>query len=179
MLYVIFFLFQRNSYQAVVITDGVQSYTVFTYNCNMLEWSGLADQAVIGVNVGFGIEGDFPPFQNHPLSGLEQVTMVACTNQDRGIDWVDVIYKIGNVSANELQRNRSLCMAAYLQDIEIFGVEFPELSPCPCSESQAKLDPTYTLNTMSSRSAVCYFTASIFIKDTEAQECCYSTQGDL
>lgn len=143
----------------------------------MLEWSGLFEHAVIGVNVGLGIEGDFAPFQNHPLSGFREVTMVACTNQDRGVNWVDLIFKIGDVTGDELQRNRSRCMAAYLQDIERFGNEFLQQNPCPCTESQASLDPGYTLNKMSSRSSVCYFTSSILVKDG-AQECCYSTQSD-
>eukprot|EP00731_Ephydatia_muelleri_P005385 Em0002g1561a len=30
---------KTNTYQAIIITDGIQSYTVFTYQCGSLEWS--------------------------------------------------------------------------------------------------------------------------------------------
>lgn len=172
------------------MTDGVRSFAVFTYNCNRLQWSGLFGQeAVIGVNVGVGIDGDFRPFENHPLSGLPQSTMVACTNVENGIEWSDVIYKIGDVTSDQQQQNRAECMSMYRQDIERFGPvsEFPnsklsnQLS-CPCSLFQAAVDFRFRFNFLlpSGRSSetFCYFNRFIQLVSQRfvVQECCYSTQ---
>ena len=165
------------------MTDGEQSFAIFTYNCNQLQWSGLFERhAVIGVNIGLGIEGDFPPFQNHPLSGIPEVTMVACANQDNGIEWSDLIYKIGDVGGDELQRNRSACMSMYLQDIQQFGevFSFPSVRACPCSVFQAFRDRRFFFNRMNSpgRSSLCLFQTFPFDFPGPVQECCYSLQPD-
>lgn len=39
-----------NTFQAVVITDGFQSYTVFTYACGLLQWN--TDNTAIGYSAG-------------------------------------------------------------------------------------------------------------------------------
>lgn len=160
-----------------MITDGEQSFAVFTYNCNMLQWSGLFEHAVIGVNVGSGVEGNFPSFQNHPLSGRPDITMVACTNQDRGIEWSDLIYKIGDVSDDALQQSRSECVTMYLRDIALFGNEFPVAQPCPCSIFQASFDQRFTV-IRSSTSVECYVQRFLF-QNGLTQECCYSVLDDM
>lgn len=52
------FLPQRNTYQALIITDGGLAFAVFTYRCGSLEWfSGAlfsAFQSVVGINDGNG-----------------------------------------------------------------------------------------------------------------------------
>jgi hypothetical protein len=164
---------QTNSFQCVVVTDGQQTFVVFTYNSNMLEWSGPVDHAVIGVNVGTGIQGNFPPFQNHPLSGLTAVPMIANLNLGRGIEWTDIIYKIGDVSQNELDRNRAECLAIYNQDIERFGRDVLQAQqPCPCSVSQAFRDQRFVISPNQLRPlTVCYIER---FRSFEVQECCYS-----
>ena len=160
------------------MTDGEQSFAVFTYNCNMLQWSGLFEHAVIGTNTGSGIEGNFPSFQNHPLSSLPQATMVACANMDRGIQWTDVIYKIGDVSGDVLERNRAECVAMYLQDIQRFQERLQFGQPCPCSFFQAFRDTRFRLNRFSDESYLCYvqrFPTSF----GQAQECCYSAERGI
>ena len=163
-----------------MVTDGQQTFVVFTYNCNMLQWSGRPSaNAVIGVNVRVGVEGNFPPFQNHPLSGRSQVPMVACLNIDRGIEWSDIIYKIGDVSQNELDRNRSECIAMYNRDIQLFGSELvsPSFRSCPCTIFQAFFDRRFRINFnfgrfISGTPSFCYFQLFAFGR---IQECCYST----
>ena len=158
-----------------MVTDGEQSFAVFTYNCNMLQWSGLPEHAVIGTNTGSGVEGNFPAFQNHPLSSLPEATMVACTNLNRGIQWSDVIYKIGDVSADVLQRNRAECVAMYLQDIERFKEKFPIGLPCPCSSRQAFFDRRFRFLYID-LSSICYVQRFPNFMDTAAQKCCYSLE---
>lgn len=179
---------QTNSFQGVVVTDGQQTFVVFTYNRNMLEWSGRPfAHAVIGVNVGTGIQSNFPPFQNHPLSGSPEVPMVANLNLDRGVEWADIIYKIGDVSQNELDRSRSACVAMYAQDIRQFGPStvLPAPQPCPCSWFQVIRDqrfiPNFSPNRFRTfsfnlqRPSICYFQLFGF---GSIQECCYSFSFD-
>ena len=157
-----------------MVTDGQQTFVVFTFNLNMLEWSGRSgEHAVIGVNVGVGVPSNFPPFQNHPLSGRPEVPMVANLNLNHGIEWTDIIYKIGDVSQNVLDGNRAACVELYNQDIEQFEREvLPAQQPCPCSASQASLDQRFTVSPNQSRPlSVCYVER---LRVLEVQECCYS-----
>lgn len=39
----------ENTYQAIFITDGTYTYTIFTYDCNLMEWG---TSATIGFNAG-------------------------------------------------------------------------------------------------------------------------------
>jgi hypothetical protein len=172
-------LLQTNSFQCVVVTDGQQTFVVFTYNSNMLEWSGPVDHAVIGVNVGTGIQGNFPPFQNHPLSGLTAVPMIANLNLGRGIEWTDIIYKIGDVSQNELDRNRSACLAIYNKDIAQFGrMVTPAFPSCGCSLFQTFFDRRFVINQdrlLVETPTLCFFEIFGF---NSVQECCYSLSSD-
>ena len=168
------FLLQTNSFQVVVVTDGQQTFVVFTFNLNMLGWSGRPGaHAVIGVNVGVGVPSNFPPFQNHPLSGRPEVPMVANFNLDRGIEWTDIIYKIGDISQNVLDGNRAACVELYNQDIEQFGREVLQAQqPCPCSAFQASLDRRFIISPNQFRPlSVCFVER---FRTFEVQECCYS-----
>ena len=74
------FLPQNNSYQA----DGEhESYTIFTYMCGSLGWSG-------GATIGFNAGGDY--YANHPLSGLQFSNDVSCANRDSV--WTNVVYDL-------------------------------------------------------------------------------------
>ena len=174
---IISWLLQTNSFQCVVVTDGQQTFVVFTYNSNMLEWSGPLNHAVIGVNVGTGVQGNFPPFQNHPLSGFPDVPMIASLNLGRGIEWTDIIYKIGDVSQNELDRNRAACLAMYNKDIAQFGRKvLPAVQPCPCSLFQVIFDQRFLFNRFSfDVPTIC---ASELFGNFSVQECCYSNSSD-
>ena len=80
---------QTNTYQAIAITDGYQSYAVYTYRCGDQQWPG---GATIGYNGG--PIGNF--FENHPLSG-DNANSIACVNS--GVtDFSNVVY---NVSIND------------------------------------------------------------------------------
>ena len=78
-------MIQFNTYQAIAITDGSQSYAVYTYRCGHLQWSG---GATIGYNGG--PVGNF--YANHPRSGSDAST-IACLNA--GItEWSNVVYNV-------------------------------------------------------------------------------------
>ena len=70
MYYVAVFLYSKeNTFQAVLITDGEYSYTVFTYKCGLLEWGS-------GATIGFNSAGGRYA-NNDPSSSA-----VACDNPD-------------------------------------------------------------------------------------------------
>lgn len=74
---------QTNTFQGIVITNGQQSYTLFTYQCGQLEWSG-------GAIIGFTAAGNV--YQSHDLSGT-YARNIACLNSRTTI-WTNVIYPL-------------------------------------------------------------------------------------
>lgn len=75
---------QVNSYQAIVITNGTESFAVFTYQCGAMAWHGSA-------TIGFNSGGAF--FENHPLSGTRNANSIACENSKLAV-WTNVVYKL-------------------------------------------------------------------------------------
>ena len=124
-----------------MITDGTQSYAVYTYNCQMMEWSGLFTHAVVGYN-SFGRD-----FENHPLSGSADITGIACENQERNTDWSNQLFRIGD-SRDLIQQRRAECTRRISEDVTMFGnipsVVAPNAAPCPCSFFQAVFDRRFT-----------------------------------
>lgn len=174
------FVEKTNTYQALVITDGVQSYTVFTYNCEMMEWSGFLNRhAVVGYSA-FGSE-----FENHPLSGTPDILEIACDNQPY-TSWANQVYRLPSISADEQQLLRRECMLlssndvtdqASIQTIASF------VQPCPCSIFQAFRDRRFAFdfsNTISRDfSSFCFvqrFPSFVFSDNIlfARQLCCYS-----
>ncbi len=74
---------QRNTYQGIVITDGLNSYAVYTYRCEELEWGD-------GATIGYNAAGDY--FENHELSG-SSATDVACLNDVFSV-WSNLVYRL-------------------------------------------------------------------------------------
>ena len=62
---------QTNTYQAVLATDGTNSFALFIYKCGDLQWSG-------GATIGYG--GSNEAFFNNRLSGTTRATEIACLN---------------------------------------------------------------------------------------------------
>jgi hypothetical protein len=75
---------QTNSYQGLVITDGRDSFAVFTYQCGAMTWSG---NATIGFNAGGS------QYENHPLSGSSITRSIACMNYSSTV-WINLLFKL-------------------------------------------------------------------------------------
>ena len=64
--------FTTSTFQAVLITDGSDSYAVFIYECGGMEWSratiGWADSSSL--------------YEKHSLSGLSTSSNIGCTNSN-------------------------------------------------------------------------------------------------
>lgn len=159
---------------------------MFTYACEMLEWTGLFHHAVIGYNVGEGVDNNFPRFENYGLSGQPNVNLVACSNREHGVKWSNLVYKIGDISGDVVQENRARCLAKYQEDVDTFGrrpfslASSRSISSCPCSVFQAIFDRRFVVNFIAqppSSIALCMF-QRFPGRNGAVQECCYSRFPD-
>ena len=66
------------------MTDGVQSYALFTYRCGEMEWSG-------GATIGFGASDEL--HSNLRLSDSFRAVAVACLNSPT-TEWSNLLYKL-------------------------------------------------------------------------------------
>lgn len=76
------FFLQTNTFQGVLITDGMHPFAIFTYKCGSLSWDGDA-------TIGF-TTGDL--FAFHPLSGFSAV-QIACLDYPHSA-WTNIIYEL-------------------------------------------------------------------------------------
>ena len=81
-----------NTFQGILITNGTKSYSVFTYECDQLEWS---DEAVIGYNAG----GEYNA--THPLSGTLLANAVDCLHSNINVTLNNIIYNLVRGELNE------------------------------------------------------------------------------
>ena len=80
----LFCIHQTNTYQGIVVTNGLMSFALFTYNCRRMLWSG-------GASIGVSADGRF--FRNHNLSRALNAHHVACLNSPRS-NWTNVLYQL-------------------------------------------------------------------------------------
>lgn len=158
---------QSNTYQAIVITNGMESYSIFTYNCELMEWPGLWVYAT----VGFNARGDY--YSNHPLTGLSNVHRIACANRPQ-TDWSNVVYKL-SLSVDAVQEAKATCMRTYFEDRRLFGevVQYTQFAePCPCTAWQAWRDRRFRFQF--DNIGYCFFQR--FFTGNSLYLCCYSTE---
>ena len=115
------YLHLQNTFQAVIISDGSKTYSIFTYKCDLLIWSNEA-------TIGFNAASDY--YVNHPLSGTVQANTLGCVNEVvDGSVWNNVIYDLvpGTVvsgptplSPTSFGRFGCKCSALLLTNIEDF-----------------------------------------------------------
>ena len=77
-----------------MVTNGVQSYTVFTYQCGELNW-------VQGRSASIGFTASSASSINHPLSRLPKVNDIACLKQQCS-PWSNVVYQISREPGDTL-----------------------------------------------------------------------------
>ena len=69
-----------------MITDGTDSYTVFTYRCGDMNWA-------YGPTIGFNAAGEY--YVNHPNTGSTSGEEIACLNSPSS-EWYNLVYKISH-----------------------------------------------------------------------------------
>ena len=67
-----------------MITDGTNSYAVFTYRCGDMNWA-------YSPTIGFNAAGS--SFANHPNTGSSSAEEIACLNSPDS-QWYNVVYQI-------------------------------------------------------------------------------------
>ena len=95
-----------------MITDGKDSYAIFTYMCDLIQWSGLWRYPTIGYNAG-GIL-----FANHPLTAHEEANQIDCANN--GAQYTNIVYKI-SIDPDYIKQLQAQCLSWYFSDIESYG----------------------------------------------------------
>jgi len=122
-----------------VITDLVESFVIFIYECGSLEWAGEFTFPTIGFNAPSAAE-----FFNHPFTGQSFANEIACRE-------INLLYQI-SVSQSAIEEQTRLCLEWYSSDIERFRGSPFSISTldfftqsCPCSLSQAFFDFRYSL----------------------------------
>ncbi|CAI8005292.1 Furin-like protease 2, partial [Geodia barretti] len=78
---------KTNTFQGMLATDFISSYTVFTYNCRDMSFSPPIGTSIIGF-----YHNDFPSLEiNHGATRREKPHLIACINQPSS-PWVNVVY---------------------------------------------------------------------------------------
>ena len=75
---------QENTLQAILISNGTDSYAIFTYQCGDINWSW---RTVIGYNAAGVV------YMNHPLSGGSLAGDIDCTNIPES-NWTNILYNL-------------------------------------------------------------------------------------
>ena len=166
-----------------MITDGANTYTVFTYNCNMMGWSGLWQHAVVGYNA----RGN--SYTNHPASGFDVIsTAVACPNNLLyQVPWSNIAYKISpppDQKRTLIEQCNNLLSKDYrvvrLRDNNIYDIS-EMLEPCPCTAWQAWRDWGRFRREFSQ--GLCFVQRSTLVQPARGsekqftQKCCYAPWG--
>ncbi|NXK54783.1 MUC4 protein, partial [Chauna torquata] len=139
---------QTNTYQAVLSTDGSQSFALLLYQDGGMRWdyAGLAARDVlIGFSSGDGYAQNNELTQKPPAQdagcGVSAATAaplccsLAASPDVRGL-W---LYRLGSRG----RVNSRLRCLAWLEAQPAPATWSAELPPCPCSRPQAELDPRY------------------------------------
>lgn len=156
-----------------MITDLEESYAIFTYNCDQLQWDGLDSFPTIGFN-----SPSDGTFRNHPFTGQMGATEIACSPNPT---CNNVIYR---VSAREDQsmaeEQKRMCVEWYLDDLRKFSdsrLTFLNIfAPhCPCQFFQALVDPFFVRISTDKMLTFCF--RRIFIFFGSITECCYSSES--
>ena len=97
---------------AVMITDGSESYAVFTHMCNLMQWSSLYNLPNRWASHCWN------SFTNHFLTGREEANNIDCIGDNQPYN--DVVYKLSTDPdvIEQLQRQYS---SWYFSDIESYG----------------------------------------------------------
>ncbi|XP_064385849.1 mucin-like protein [Halichondria panicea] len=138
----------RNSFEAIIITDGVVTFAVYTYICDDLQWgqSQDGDYSTIGYNINpasfFGSDSkELPSFHDHRLSNLPMSEMIACSSLARGSRYHNEVYFVGR-SKDTTQLARAECTSTINNDTLysdiIDGTTLKD--GCPCNSAQASRD---------------------------------------
>ena len=162
--------YQTNTFEAILVSSGPDTYVIYTYNCYLLTNPGTYNKAVIGYNLG-GFE-----YSNHGYSESVVANRVACGNWPSS-EWYNEVYKLNTGEDVILQAQRE-CRALVAEDKKSYPERVirayqKDLSPCPCSIWNAWRDRNYRWD---SDNFYCYYRRfPNLLTDDFDQYCCYDS----
>ncbi len=142
----------QNSFEVIIVTDGVITFAVYSYDCDNLQWgeSQNTQYSTIGYNINpgsfFGSDSDeLSSFHDHRISNLPMSERIACSSLARGTRYHNEVYYIGR-SMNTTQLARAECTSMINNDTVyndiINGTTLRD--GCPCNLAQAFRDFAYS-----------------------------------
>ena len=142
---------QTNTYQALIISNGLETFAVFIYNCDLLNWIGSVGSYA---SIGFSVRGqadNFTNFKNSIFSQEPTVGQTACSNVLFNVSYTTIVYRVG-VAGTEEQYGRSICMERVIREQNMFYnsqqlIQVVRsqlfLQDCPCTILQASRDTNF------------------------------------
>ena len=100
-------LLQTNTFQAVLVTDGTNSFTIFIYRCGDIQWD--VEAVSRGATIGFGAGSEL--FSNHRLTLVQDATSIDCLNTPDN-QFFTVLYDISNFMEGKV--NKLFCCLKYI-----------------------------------------------------------------
>ena len=166
-----------------MITDGISTFAIYTYQCGLLPWSGSSNFAVVGYNAQ-GLA------QNAPFSATPTVaTQISCRCLPRSLTWYNIIYQLPFTVIPQFYLNTAECIKHYTTDIISHPFsDFQVLNAslflpiCPCSYFQAIWDWRFTsAGFLGSKFSFCFLPRFLtfvpFFGFGPTQLCCYGFPG--
>ena len=108
-----FCMSQRNTFQCVLVSDGVRSFTFFHYADGMIEWTTSGPDGITGVNnaeIGYDA-GDGINYHNVYFSGTPEVINITSTsNVGVGGVWAFRLDQVENPSVACSEQSEFICI---------------------------------------------------------------------
>ena len=153
-----------------MITNLEESYALFIYECNLIEWAGRFTFPTIGFN-----SPSTATFINHPFTGQSNANEVACRDSN-------LLYQI-SVSQSVIEEQRRMCVQWYLSDIARFGQSIAFLdsitTSCPCSISQAFFDRRFVVSRFGFQARFNTLCFLLRFSRGNDRECCYTLESSM
>ena len=140
---------QTNTFQGVITTDVIRSYSVFTYVCEEMEWSGQ------NATVGYNSNGDY--YDNNPGNGLPDIAqIISCTIPEDGRKKRQIVQNGGQASPLPLNFTMAQAMKqctdiAVVDDISIMNISqlmlYNELPECPSTRTRLGISTEFEVFT--------------------------------
>ena len=141
------YFLQTNNYQAILITNNLDTYVLYVYTCGEMQWSSLGQSRA--AVVGYNAEGNF--FQNHPSSGFSTIAdAISCGSPQRRRrkrqNDQDPRIPTRFPTDRELRMRAERCIRRFLREINLFRINPTDLAsavadyPCPPKLDQAITD---------------------------------------
>ena len=168
---------QFNNYQAIVVSDVLRTFVVFSYICGDIQWSalGINKAAVVGFNA---VSCTF----NLGKRRKRQTTLDVINNMvmqvPTGNETVETVQKCRDA----FKRDKKLLEEAQLNVTVLAQMLVNDSYPCPCTRRQAIMDRG-RFRKQDDITQDCYVSTNpveftlIVTEGTLTQQCCYDNSG--